>query len=248
MPEEQSLTASAVEVDFEGVRAVDNVDLSVRPRVVLGLIGPNGAGKTSLVNAMTGFRHADGGRVTYGSVDITHAPPEKVARLGVARTFQSARVFRRMTVLENVEVAALTVARRRKAVRRHAREIVSLVGLAHRQETVAGNLPFGQERMVGIARALALSPSLILMDEPAAGLNEEETDNLAQLVCRLRDERCCGVLLIEHDMRIVMSVCDTIHVLHHGRSLFEGAPADAQRDDAVISAFLGRKLVPGATG
>jgi ABC-type branched-subunit amino acid transport system ATPase component len=248
MPEEQVLAASGVEVRFEGVRAVDKVDLSVRPRVVLGLIGPNGAGKTSLVNAMTGFRHADRGRVFFGNIEITRAPPEKVARLGVARTFQSARVFRRMTVLENVEVAALTVARRRKAVRRHACEIVDLVGLAHRQDVSAGSLPFGEERMVGIARALALNPSLVLMDEPAAGLNEQETDRLAQLVRRLRDEHGCGVLLIEHDMRIVMSVCDTIHVLHHGRSLFEGAPAEAQRDEAVISAFLGRKQVAGATG
>lgn len=241
MTRDASLRATEIRVHFAGVHAVDGVDLVVPPRHILGLIGPNGAGKTTLVNALTGFQHATSGSVAYGDKEITRASPESVAALGIARTFQSARVFQRLTVLENVEVAALKVNKRRGGARRRAMEILDQVGLMRRADAAAGALPFGEERMVGVARALALEPSLVLMDEPAAGLDEAETDAISEVIRSMRDQSQCGVMVIEHDMRMIWNVCDRVHVMDQGRSLFAGTPSEVERHPAVIAAYLGTR-------
>jgi branched-chain amino acid transport system ATP-binding protein len=233
------LRAASVSVRFEGVHAVDEVDLELRAGAILGLIGPNGAGKTTLVNALSGFQRPTGGRVLLGSSDVTGTAPHRLARLGLTRTFQAVRAFGDMTVFENVESAALSVFRRRAAAEPLVWELLEWVGLAGRPDQLASSLPYGDERRLGLIRALATRPTFLLLDEPAAGLNELESHQLMAVIGRIRDEYGCGILVIEHDVPLIMRVCDRVQVLDYGRTISEGTPLEIQNDRAVIEAYLG---------
>ncbi len=210
---------------------------------VVGLIGPNGAGKSTLVNLMTGFDTPTGGTIELEDRNITSWSAHRRGRSGVARTFQHSRSFRELSVRENVEVAALGIGARAGAARRRAGELLELVGLAGRAEALAGTLAHGDERRLGVARALATEPRFVLLDEPAAGLPEAEVPEFADVIRSVRDEHDAGVLLIDHNMSLVMAVCDRIHVLDQGRTLAEGAPAEIRANLDVTAAYLGESAV-----
>ena len=235
------IRAEGVRVHFVGVKAVDGVDLVLRRGEIFGLIGPNGAGKTTLVNALTGFQKPTEGRVSMDERDITGWPPHKLGRMGLARTFQSVRVFAELTALENVELGALGVGASRKEARERAWGLLERMEMTGRAEQKAGALPYGDERRIGLLRVLAMLPAFLLLDEPAAGMNEAESDNLMAAIGAIRDEFGCGVLVIEHDMRVIMRLCERIQVLDYGKTISIGTPEEVQRDPAVITAYLGTK-------
>ena len=237
---------------FGGLIALDSVSLDVAPGGVTAIIGPNGAGKTTLFNAISGFRAPTEGRVIFAGEDITGLLPQDVARRGLVRTFQLVRLFETLTVLENVKVgrhlhttgglahALLPLCSRavEAEVDATARDLLMQVGLEAQAETLASALPYGQKRLLEIARALAAEPKLLLLDEPAAGLNRGETTRLADLI-RAIAARNVTVLLIEHDMSFVMNVADRIAVLDFGKLIAQGAPAEIQKNKDVIAAYLG---------
>jgi len=210
---------------------------------ILGLIGPNGAGKTTLVNVLTGFQRSDSGRVVIDDEDITGWPAHRIGRRGVARSFQSGRLFRDLLVRENLEVTAIGVGIPQREARRRAIEILEWLGFPEKAEVYAHSLPFGDERRVGIARALAMRPAYLLLDEPAAGLNEAECDNIIQTITQIPSVFGCGVLLIEHNMRVVMGACERLHVLDGGNTIAEGPPEQIRRDPQVIRAYLGSRSI-----
>ena len=240
-PDAEGLTLEATDVSvrFEGLTAVDNVNETIQRGEIVGLIGPNGAGKTTLINVMTGFQQPTAGKVVLAGKVISEFSPHWIRRHGVARTFQAGRLFREMSVKENVEVAAVGMGLGRKRAHAHAMELLDWIGLADRAEYPAGVLPYTDERRVGIARALVMNPKFVLMDEPAAGMSDLECDNLMQFVVEIRERFQCGVLLIEHNVRVVMGVCERIHVLDSGRTIARGSPQEIQNDPAVIKAYLG---------
>jgi branched-chain amino acid transport system ATP-binding protein len=237
-----TLDVDGVTVDFQGLRAIEKVSLSLVPGEILGLIGPNGAGKTTLVNVLTGFQAPTEGRVRLAGADITLWPAFKRSRAGLARTFQSVLLFKGLSVMENIEAGALAVGLDRDAARRRALDIIEWLGLGAVGSRVAGTLPFGSERRVGIGRAIAMRPAFLLMDEPAAGLNDSECAGLEQVIRRVRVEIGCGILLIEHRMPLVFSLCDRIHVLEQGRSIAAGTPAEIRADPRVRQAYLGEEV------
>jgi branched-chain amino acid transport system ATP-binding protein len=234
-----SLRAVGVSRAFEGVAALSDVDLDLARDEIVGLIGPNGAGKTTLVNVLTGFDRPTSGRVELEDEDVTGWPAHRRGRAGLARTFQHGHLFRALSVRENVEVAALGVGAGPREARRRADELLGLLGLADRQDAEAGVLPHGDERKLGVARALAMRPRFVLMDEPAAGLHEAEIPDFAAVVRAIRDDFDAGVLLIDHNVPLIMEVCDRIHVLDQGRTLAEGPPAEIRRNLDVTNAYLG---------
>jgi branched-chain amino acid transport system ATP-binding protein len=238
-----TLRASAVSRSFEGVRALREVTLELHRHEVVGLIGPNGAGKSTLVNVVSGFDAPTAGAVELEGRDVTGWSAHRRGRAGLARTFQHSRSFRELSVRENVEVAALGVGGSPGAARRRADELLDLLGLAADAETPAGALPHGDERRLGVARALATEPRFVLMDEPAAGLTEAEVPDFAAVVRAVRDEHDAGVLLIDHNMALIMDVCDRIHVLDQGRTLAEGTPAEIRANLDVGAAYLGESAV-----
>jgi branched-chain amino acid transport system ATP-binding protein len=233
------LETREVSVRFDGVSALESVSLSLGQNEILGLLGPNGAGKTTLANVMSGYQRPTHGSLLLNSEVVSGLRPEALARRGVARTFQSVRLFRRLTVLENVEAAALTRHSRRTGARNAARQALNYIGLETVADRRADALPYADERRVGIARALALEPRFLLLDEPAAGMTEPECDELARLIQQLPEKFGCGVLLIEHNMSVVMTACQALHVLNNGRTLATGPLERVRRDPEVIAAYLG---------
>jgi branched-chain amino acid transport system ATP-binding protein len=234
-----ALRAADVDRAFEGVRALHGVTLTLRRHEVVGLIGPNGAGKTTLINVITGFDRPTGGVVELDGRDMTRWTAARRAAAGLARTFQHAHVFPALSVRENVEVAALGTGARAREARRRAGELLAALGLDDRAQRPAGVLAHGDQRKLGVARALATRPRFVLLDEPAAGLADAELPALAAVVRSVRDDHGAGVLLVDHNMALVMQVCDRIHVLDHGRSLAEGSPKEVGANPDVVRAYLG---------
>lgn len=235
----RGLQASGITVRFGGLAALVDVSLEIRKRETLGLIGPNGAGKTTLLNAITGFQALESGRVMLDGVNGTSWSPAKWSRRGVVRTFQGARCFDRLTVRENVEVGAVATGQTRSRARSLARELLEQNGLGAYAGVVAGALPAGLRRRLGVARALACNPAFLLMDEPAAGLNEGERTELVEIIRQISSSSDCGILIVEHSMPVIMSVCSRLHVLDGGKTLMEGTPAEARQDPRVREAYLG---------
>jgi branched-chain amino acid transport system ATP-binding protein len=233
------LRAVGVSRSFEGVRALADVDLELARSEVVGLIGPNGAGKTTLVNLVTGFDFPTTGRVELEERDVTRWSPQRRGRAGLARTFQHGHAFKGLTVRENVEVAALGVGASSRDARTRAQRLLGALGLQSRADENAAALPHGDERKLGVARALATEPRFVLMDEPAAGLTEAEVPDLAAVVRSVRDDHGAGVLLIDHNVTLILDVCDRIHVLDQGRTLAEGTPDEIRKNIDVANAYLG---------
>jgi branched-chain amino acid transport system ATP-binding protein len=247
------LDAQNVSKVFGGLVAVNDVSFTVPERGIVSLIGPNGAGKTTFFNCLTGLYRPTTGRVTFNGQDITAKRPDLVTRAGVARTFQNIKLFRTMTAVENVQVGMHSRLRTRvtgmvlhtpfnrreeKMSREKALELLAFVGLK-RTEELAMNLPYGDQRRLEIARALASEPQLLLLDEPTAGMNPQESEELRRLMEVLRTERGMSVLLIEHDMKVVMNVSDHITVLDHGEKIAEGSPQEVRSNPRVVEAYLG---------
>ena len=243
-----SLRATGVSRAFEGVHALRGVDIEVHRHEVVGLIGPNGAGKTTLVNVITGFDFPTSGSVALGDDVITSWSPHRRGRQGLARTFQHSRSFRSLSVRENIEVAALGSGAGSREARRRAAALLGLLGLEAYGQRPAATLAHGDERKLGVARALATAPRFVLMDEPAAGLPEAEVPDFAAVVRTVRDEHEAGVLLIDHNMALIMEVCDRIHVLDQGRTLAQGTPREIRDNLDVTAAYLGESAVHEGPG
>jgi branched-chain amino acid transport system ATP-binding protein len=234
-----TLEAHRITVRFGGLTALERVDLSLRAGEILGLIGPNGAGKTTLVNVLSGFQVPTDGEVTIDGKSATGTSPRHLSASGVARTFQAGRLFEALTVIENVSVAGVAAGLSVPDAERRAREILEWIGCAAEAETRASDLSYGRERLVGIARALATSPAFLLLDEPAAGLDDRESKELGDFIKRLPEERGCGILLIEHNVDLVLDISARIHVLDGGRTIAVGNASEIVAHPDVRRAYLG---------
>jgi branched-chain amino acid transport system ATP-binding protein len=239
----ETLRASSISRSYEGVTALRGVTLELRRGEVVGLIGPNGAGKSTLVNVLSGFDRPDEGTVELGERNVTRWSPHRRGRHGLARTFQHSHSFGSLSVRENVEVAALGVGAGPRQAAQRAGVLLAALGLLDYADAPAATLAHGDERRLGVARALATEPRFVLLDEPAAGLPEAEVPEFAAVVRSVRDEHGAGVLLIDHNMALIMEICDRIHVLDQGTTLAEGAPGEIRANLDVAAAYLGESAV-----
>jgi branched-chain amino acid transport system ATP-binding protein len=251
------LSAKGLHKSFGGVRAVRDVSYDIAKGSVFAIIGPNGAGKSTMLNLISGVYQPDAGTLRFGGVNMAGLPAHKRVRLGIARTFQKIRLFKQLSVLENVVAGFHThhdlpgwqylihthaFRRDHARCRAEAMELLSFMGLAAKRDTLAGSLSYGEQRMLEFARALATKPKLLLVDEPAAGLNAAEVDTLLDRI-RITRDRGITVVLVEHNMELVMNVADRVLVMDYGQHLFEGVPAEVQKNEAVLAAYLGGELM-----
>lgn len=239
LPEADQLAVRDVTKKFFDLTAVDGVSFSLKKGEVLGLIGPNGSGKSTLINVITGVLPPTSGSVSVDGVPIAGKPQHEIARAGVARTFQHVELFAGLTVLENVVVGALNVHLSRRAATEDALALLDYFGLADLRDAPADSLPYGHERLLEIARALAMRPRYLFLDEPAAGLDESESSMLLRRLAVLPKERNLGMLIVDHDMPLIMGLCDRIHVVNGGKTIAEGSPEEIRNNRAVREAYLG---------
>ncbi|PWJ82413.1 amino acid/amide ABC transporter ATP-binding protein 1 (HAAT family) [Pseudaminobacter salicylatoxidans] len=239
----QSLKANSVTVEFVGLRALDNVSLTLNRREILGLIGPNGSGKTTLINVLTGQVKPVSGTVTCDGEDISALLPRERALRGILRSFQTVRLFSNLTVEENIEVAAIAKGSSRRAAGRIVDRLLEEFSLGAYRAELASSLNYGDERRVEIARALAAEPKYLLLDEPAAGMNEDESATLMQVLARLPQERDLGIIIIDHDMPLIMRLCHRLQAIAQGKTIGEGGVDEVRRLPAVIEAYLGADAV-----